>query len=54
MKFNIFLQVLAFAFLWPNYLPVPGMALPLTSCWIPPNSNSYLSSQVRHLWVRNL
>lgn len=54
MEFNLFLQVLAFAFLWPNYLPAPGMALPLTSCWMLPNSNSDVSSPVRHLWVRNL
>lgn len=40
MEFNIFLQVLAFAFLWPDYLPVPGVALPLASRWTPPSSNS--------------
>lgn len=40
MEFNIFLQVLAFAFLWPDYLPVPGLALPLASLWTLPHSNS--------------
>lgn len=49
MESNIFLQALAFAFLWPDYLPVPGVALPLASHWTPPNSNSHLSSPVRHL-----
>lgn len=49
MEFNICLQVLAFAFLYPDYLPAPGVALPLVSRWTPPNSNSHLSSPVRHL-----
>lgn len=49
MEFNIFLQALAFAFLWPDDLPVHGMALPLSSRWTPLNSNSHLSSPERHV-----